>query len=97
MDNPAIIPDSFISTEPEYAEASALRRSSKDALVVPRDDIPEIIIRIVDKGMEAVSVAEVDVEGLVDEIEVHYLESDDPGATFKPVTRPGEDKPEVGW
>jgi len=95
MSSNTIIPDSFISTEPESAEATALRPSSKDVFVAPSDNIPAIIIRLVEKDQEAVAVQSIDVEGQVNEVEVYYLDSDEANAQYKPVTRPGEKAPEV--
>lgn len=95
MSSNTIIPDSFISTEPESAGASALRPSSKEVFVAPSDNIPAIIIRLVEKDQEPVAVASIVLNGQVKEAEFLYLESDEPNAEYKPVTRPGEETPEV--
>lgn len=95
MSSNTIIPDSFISTEPESAGAAALRPTSKDVFVAPSDNIPAIIIRLVEKDQEPVAVATVVVEGDVNEAQVYYLDSDETDAQYKPVTRPGEETPEV--
>lgn len=95
MSSNTIIPDSFISTEPESAGTTALRPSSKDVFVAPSDNIPAIIIRLVEKNQEPVAVAVVAVEGQVNEAEIYYLDSDETDAQYKPVTRPGEETPEV--
>lgn len=95
MSSETRVPDSFISTEPESDDATALRSSNKETFTVPSDQIPAILIRLVKEGDEPVSVGEVVVDGEVSEVEVFYKDSDDTDAEFTPVRRGDNELPEV--
>ncbi|MEE4247299.1 MAG: hypothetical protein V2I33_17955 [Kangiellaceae bacterium] len=95
MSSETTVPDSFITTEPEFDDVTALRSSNKDTFTVSSDQIPAIIIRLVKEGDEPVSVGEVVVDGEVSQLEVFYMESDNEDAEFTPVSRGNDETPEV--
>ncbi|ELT94931.1 hypothetical protein CAPTEDRAFT_204807, partial [Capitella teleta] len=95
MSSETTVPDSFITTEPEFEDVTALRSSNKDTFTVSSDQIPAIIIRLVKEGDEPVSVGEVVVDGEVSQLEVFYMESDNEDAEFTPVSRGNDETPEV--
>lgn len=95
MSSETIVPDSFITTVPEFEDVNALRSSNQDTFTVPSDQIPDILVRLVAEGDEPVPVGEVVVDGEVSEIELFYQDSDATDSPFVPVRLDGETEPQV--
>lgn len=96
MANAKVIPDDRVQIEGEaVGEVASLRPGSVDQLTVSSDDIPAIVIRLVDEGEEPVPVGEVSMDGDLSGITVEYKDSNEPTAEWVPVNSDGSETPEV--